>query len=63
MDRYKKGFVEEPPAGYCAGGPEPWKENGSHKCIVKMKVRVNVAINMKWSLSFKPNLIVLEEHS
>lgn len=25
MDRYKKGFVEEPPAGYCAGGAAPRK--------------------------------------
>lgn len=25
MDRYKKGFVEEPPVGYCADGPAPRK--------------------------------------
>lgn len=25
-ERYKKGLVEEPPAGYCAGGATPWNE-------------------------------------
>lgn len=31
MDRYKKGFVEEPPAGYCAGGgAAPWKDTQKH---------------------------------
>lgn len=47
MDRYKKGFVEEPPAGYCADGAAPWKENGRHKYIIE-KVRINpLSINMK----------------
>ena len=36
MNRYKKGFVEEPPVGYCAGGAAPWKETGINK---KKKVR------------------------
>lgn len=38
-DRYKKGFVEEPPAGYCAGGPAPWNEKHAVRLCTKVLVQ------------------------
>ena len=50
MDRYKKGFVEELPAGYCTDGPAPWKDihkQSERFYLVLGRARVNpVSINI-----------------